>query len=125
MNTADQTHITHADPSLAYALPIVVKYRLFQDAPVRTKTFGITPEARASFFNFITSMGAKAVEEEYTTPKGGKSKRWVLVDRGQVDYMSVGFTDPVFEAAKLAKAQQAKAKAQQLIAAWRAGKAGV
>ncbi len=117
MNTADQTHITHADPSLAYALPIVVKYRLFQDAPVRTKTFGITPEARASFFNFITSMGAKA--EKVVGSNGSES--WVVTDRGQVDYMSVGFTDPVFEAAKIAKAQQAKAKAQQLIAAWRAG----
>lgn len=120
MNTADQTYLTHADPSLAYALPIVVKYRLFQDAPVRTKTFGITPEGRASFISFVTSMGAKAVEEEYTTPTGAKNRRWVLADRGQVDFMSVGFVDPAFEAAKLAKQQQTKA----LIAAWRAARVG-
>ena len=118
MNTADQTHIATADPALAHALPIVVRYRLFQDSPVRTKTFGVTQDGRTDFFNFITSMRAHAVEEEYTTPTGAKNKRWVLVDKGQVDYMSVGFVDPAFEAAKLAKAQKAKA----LIAAWRAGR---
>lgn len=104
-------------PSLAFALPIVVRYRLFTQSPLNTKTFDITPEGRTSFQTFIESMRAKAVKQTYTTPSGATSERWVLVDKGQVDYMSIGFTDPEFEAKKQAKRAAVKAK----IAAWRAG----
>lgn len=110
-------HTTNPKPNLAFALPIVVRYRLFAQSPLNTKTFGNTQEERNNFQNFIESMRAKAVKQTYTTPSGATAERWVLVDKGQVDYMSIGFTDPEFEAKKQAKRQAVKAK----IAAWRAG----
>lgn len=105
--TADQTPcpIKHA-----HAHPAVVYYRLFQNSRLDSKTFGVTDEGRQAMGDFLHSMGATAELID---------GRWVLTDKGQVDYMVVTFVDS--EAHAKREAQRILAK--QMIANWKAMKA--
>lgn len=105
--TADQTP---CPTKHAHAHPAVVYYRLFQNSRLDSKTFGVTDEARQAMGDFLHSMGATAELID---------GRWVLTDKGQVDYMVVTFVDS--EAHAQREAQRILAK--QMIANWKAMKA--
>lgn len=87
--------------------PALVQYRLFSQGALRSKVFGQTKEGRDAMAAFITSLGAKAELINGT---------WSITDKGQVDYMVVGFVDAELHAQREAKRLLAK----QMIANWRA-----
>jgi len=99
-----------ANPKYAHAHPIVVRYRLFQNSRVDSKTFGVTDEARQAMRDFVHSMGATAEIKNGT---------WVITDKGSVDYMTVSFVDSEL----LAQQEAKRAIANQMIAKWKAMKA--
>jgi hypothetical protein len=76
----------HLNPS---DLGIVLKiaYRLFSSSPVRTKRFYLAdPQSSQAIQSFINQHRAKAELKE--TDKG---KKWVITDKGLVDYMVVSY----------------------------------
>jgi len=89
--------------------PAVVRYRFFSDSRLNTKTFAPTQEGRDAMGAFLREMGARAELVD---------DRWVLTDKGQVDYMVVGFVDAELNA----KREAQRLLAKQMIAAWRANK---
>ena len=99
-----------ANPKYAHAHPVVVRYRLFQNSRVNSKTFGVTDEARQAMRDFVHSMGATA------ELIGGK---WVITDKGSVDYMMVSFVDSEL----LAKQEAQRLLAKDMIAKWKAMRA--
>jgi hypothetical protein len=90
--------------------PAIVRYRLFSKSRLDTKTFGPTQEGRQAMADFLRDMGAKA---ELI------NNQWVLTDKGQVDYMTVGFVDSEL----LAQQEAKRVIAKHMIANWKAMKA--
>ena len=108
--TADTPCQTPCPIKHAHAHPAVVHYRLFRNSRLDSKTFGVTDSARQAMGDFLQSMGATA---ELI------NNRWVLTDKGQVDYMVVSFVD----SEAYAKAEAQRLLAKQMIANWKTMKA--